>query len=169
MWKMQESVLTENIPLICSSALWNLNFFVFTFWVSSGITIGSGCSLMTPRWQVLFPFWVPSGLTCLTLVVATIADDYDVLHLLIWQEIFHFSKLIYFLFEKDGACHLYHRCWYWADIQLKVEEVWMLKTTWSPLLMKQPSPQDDSKLIHVNVWQKPLQHCKVISLQLIKK
>ena len=23
-------------------------------------------------------------------------------------------------------------------------------------------------LIHVNVWQKPLQHCKVISLQLIK-
>ena len=24
-------------------------------------------------------------------------------------------------------------------------------------------------LIHVNVWQKPLQHCKVISLQLIKK
>ena len=24
-------------------------------------------------------------------------------------------------------------------------------------------------LIHVNVWQKPLQYCKVISLQLIKK
>ena len=24
------------------------------------------------------------------------------------------------------------------------------------------------RLIHVNVWQKPLQHCKVISLQLIK-
>ena len=23
-------------------------------------------------------------------------------------------------------------------------------------------------LIHVNVWQKPLQHCKVISLQLLK-
>ena len=23
-------------------------------------------------------------------------------------------------------------------------------------------------LIHVNAWQKPLQHCKVISLQLIK-
>ena len=63
----------------------------------------------------------------------------------IWQEIFHFSKLIYFLFAKDGACHLYHRCWYWADIQIKVEEVWMLKTAWSPLLMKQPSPQDDSK------------------------
>ena len=26
-----------------------------------------------------------------------------------------------------------------------------------------------SWLIHVNVWQKPLQYCKVISLQLIKK
>ena len=25
------------------------------------------------------------------------------------------------------------------------------------------------RLIHVNVWQKPLQYCKVISLQLIKK
>ena len=24
-------------------------------------------------------------------------------------------------------------------------------------------------LIHVNVWQKPLQYCKAISLQLIKK
>ena len=24
-------------------------------------------------------------------------------------------------------------------------------------------------LIHINVWQKPLQYCKVISLQLIKK
>ena len=26
----------------------------------------------------------------------------------------------------------------------------------------------DPCLIHVNVWQKPLQYCKVISLQLIK-
>ena len=26
----------------------------------------------------------------------------------------------------------------------------------------------DPWLIHVNVWQKPLQYCKVISLQLIK-
>ena len=25
------------------------------------------------------------------------------------------------------------------------------------------------RLIHVNVWQKPLQYCKVISLQLIKE
>ena len=27
----------------------------------------------------------------------------------------------------------------------------------------------DPWLIHVNVWQKPLQYCKVISLQFIKK
>ena len=27
---------------------------------------------------------------------------------------------------------------------------------------------NDLRLIHVNVWQKPLQYCKVISLQLIK-
>ena len=27
---------------------------------------------------------------------------------------------------------------------------------------------NDPRLIHVNVWQKPLQYCKVISLQLIK-
>ena len=29
-------------------------------------------------------------------------------------------------------------------------------------------PQRNPWLIHVNVWQKPLQYCKVISLQLIK-
>ena len=28
--------------------------------------------------------------------------------------------------------------------------------------------QVNPRLIHVNIWQKPLQHCKVISLQLIK-
>ena len=27
---------------------------------------------------------------------------------------------------------------------------------------------NDPRLIHVNVWQKPLQYCKVISLKLIK-
>ena len=36
---------------------------IFSSWVSSGLTIGSGCSLMAARWQVLFPSWVPSGLT----------------------------------------------------------------------------------------------------------
>ena len=52
---------------------------VFTSWVSSGLTVGSGCSLVAPRWQVFFPSWVPSGLTCSPLVVASIADDCDIL------------------------------------------------------------------------------------------
>ena len=30
--------------------------WVFTSWVSSGFTLGSGCSLMAARWQVLFCF-----------------------------------------------------------------------------------------------------------------
>ena len=29
----------------------------------SGLTVGSGCSLMAVRWQISFPSWVPSGLT----------------------------------------------------------------------------------------------------------
>ena len=37
--------------------------FVFTSGVSSGLTVGSGCSLMAARWQVFFPSWVLSGLT----------------------------------------------------------------------------------------------------------
>ena len=35
-------------------------------------------------------------------------------------------------------------------------------------LLALSSPVLESKLIHVNVWQKPPQYCKVISLQLIK-
>ena len=56
---------------------------VFTSWVSSGLTVGSGCSLMAPRWQVFFPSWVPSGLTSWPSIVA--ADDCDILCLLIWR------------------------------------------------------------------------------------
>ena len=63
---------------------------VFTTWVSSGLTVGSGCSLTAARWQVFFPFWVSSGLTGSCRRAAT-ADECDILCLLIWQEIFHFS------------------------------------------------------------------------------
>ena len=52
---------------------------VFTSWVSSGLTVGSGCSLMAPRWQVFFPSWVPSGLTSSLSMVEAIADDCDIL------------------------------------------------------------------------------------------
>ena len=34
---------------------------VVTSWVSSGLPVGNGCSLMAARWQVFFPSWVSSG------------------------------------------------------------------------------------------------------------
>ena len=64
---------------------------VFTSWISSGLTIGSGCSLMAARWPVFFLYWVPSEFTSSPSMVAATAVDYDILCLLIWQEIFHFS------------------------------------------------------------------------------
>ena len=66
----------------------------FTSWVSSGLTVGSGCSLMAARWQGFFPSWVSLRLTH-SRWRAAIADDCDVLGLLIWQEIFHFSPAFY--------------------------------------------------------------------------
>ena len=66
----------------------------FVSWVSLGLTLESGCSMMANRGQVFFPSWVPSGLTSSPLLVAAIADDCDVLCLLTWQEIFHFSVII---------------------------------------------------------------------------
>ena len=53
---------------------------------SSNVHSSDGCWL-----QVFFPSCVPSGLTSSPSVVAAIADDCDILCLLIWQEIFHFS------------------------------------------------------------------------------
>ena len=34
---------------------------VFTSGVCSGLTVGSGCSLMAATWQVIFPSWAPQG------------------------------------------------------------------------------------------------------------
>ena len=67
---------------------------VFTSWVSSGLTLGSDCSTMAARWQVLFPSWVPSGLASSPWRAASTTDDCDILCLLIWQEILHFSLVI---------------------------------------------------------------------------
>ena len=65
---------------------------VFTSWVSLGLIIGSGCSVMTARWQIFFSSWVPSRFSSSPFVVAAIADDCDIICLLLWQEIFHFSS-----------------------------------------------------------------------------
>ena len=51
--------------------------------------------LMAARWQVFFPSWVSSELTS-SRGRAAIADDCDILRLLIWQEIFHFSVVMHF-------------------------------------------------------------------------
>ena len=62
---MQESAFTKITPLICISAIWGqypMFFFVFVFFFSHilgslGFTIGSGCSLMVIRPQVVFSFY----------------------------------------------------------------------------------------------------------------
>ena len=74
-------------PYVCDDtrvwAHWNHSFqrylsylvpvsCVFTSRVPSGLTVGSGCSLMAAGWQVFFPSWVPSGLTSSPSVVTVI-------------------------------------------------------------------------------------------------
>ena len=85
--KMQESGLTEIIPLICTSAIWG-QCPVFPH-----PEFPQGCSLMAAGWQVFFPSWVPSGLTSSQSVEATTADGCGILCSLIWQGIFHFSSV----------------------------------------------------------------------------
>ena len=46
---MQESGLTEIIPLVCISAIWSQYPVIFHILSSLVLTIGSGCSLVTAR------------------------------------------------------------------------------------------------------------------------
>ena len=62
---------------------------VFTSCVSSGLTVGSGCSLMAARWQVFFLPEFPQGSPS---AVATFANNCDIICLLIQQGIFHFPR-----------------------------------------------------------------------------
>ena len=59
--------------------------------ISSGLTIKRSCSLIASPWLILFPSWIPSGLVNSPSELAAIADDCDMLCLLMWQAIFHFS------------------------------------------------------------------------------
>ena len=43
------------IPQLSGPVSW-----IFTSWVFSGLTFGSGCSPVAARWQVFIPSWVPS-------------------------------------------------------------------------------------------------------------
>ena len=60
------------------SCLGPVPYFLILIFLSWGLTIGSGCSLMAATWQVFFPSWVFSGLTRSFLTVAAIAGDYDI-------------------------------------------------------------------------------------------
>ena len=82
---MRESGLNEILPLICTLAIWSQ--YLDTSWISSGLTTGSGCSLMAASWQVLLS---ALSFRC-SRWRAAIIDDCVILCLLIWQEIFHFS------------------------------------------------------------------------------
>ena len=88
--KMHESGSTKIIHLILHLTYLGPVSCVFIFWVSWGLTIGRGYSLIATRWQVFFPPCVSSGLTG-SHWRAAIADDCDILCLLMWQEIFHLS------------------------------------------------------------------------------
>ena len=87
--KMQESGLTEIIPMHLIYLVSGSR--VFTSWISSGLILVSGCSLMAAREKLFFLSWVPSRLTSSPPVVAAITDDSDILCLLIRQETFHSS------------------------------------------------------------------------------
>ena len=109
--KIQESRLTESIPLLCTSGIWAsiLYFHVLSplrahrwEWLPS----------MAARWQVFFPSWVPSGLTVGSgcrpwlldgrysllpespqgspSLVGAFVDDSDLLCLLMWKYLISF-------------------------------------------------------------------------------
>ena len=55
-------------------------------------------------------------------------------------------------------------------VQRSYNEVWLLHVAREGKIIRDSGwgTHVNPWLIHVNVWQKPLQYCKVISLQLIK-
>ena len=87
--KMWESELPEITPFICIN-YWGQYPVFFTTWAPLRLTIGSGCSLMAARSQVLFSFLSALRAHQLTLEGCS---HWWLWHpcLLIWQEMFHFS------------------------------------------------------------------------------
>ena len=58
--------------------------------LSSGLTMGSDCSLMAAREYFFLPEF-PEGSPTHPSLVAVITDDHDIFCLLIWQEVLNFS------------------------------------------------------------------------------
>ena len=55
-----------------------------------------------------------------------------------------------------------------SSLTLHMVAVWLLQIIWQFCAWEPHLKMELIRLIHFNVWQKPLQYCKVISLQLIK-
>ena len=73
----------------------------FTSWVSLGLTIGSGCSLMAARWQVFFSFLSSLRVHQLTLEGCNC-------WWLTWQEIFHFSNPLLLVRNLTNILETFH-------------------------------------------------------------
>ena len=86
-WGCKESDTTErlNCTELTPQVSGPLSWFSMS-WGSSGLTVGSCCSLMAAGWQVFFPSLISSGLTRSWPMMFVIADDCDTLCLLIDRE-----------------------------------------------------------------------------------
>ena len=86
-WGCKESGMTErlNCTELTPQVSGPLSWFSMS-WGSSGLVVGSCCSLMAAGWQVFFPSLVSSGLTSSRSMMFVIADDCDFLCLLIERE-----------------------------------------------------------------------------------
>ena len=77
-WESLGSMKYMHLWYMHLSCLGPVSYFLILIFLSWGLTIGSGCSLMAATWQVFFPSWVFLGLTRSFLTVAAIAGDYDI-------------------------------------------------------------------------------------------
>ena len=99
--KMQESGLTEIIPLICTPAIWG-QYPVFSY---PEFLQGSPWEVAAVRWWLdtgTLSFLSPLRSLQLTIAGGCISDDCDTLCLLTWQEIFHFSVVM--TDQQDRRC-----------------------------------------------------------------
>ena len=85
--KMQESGLTEITPWICTSAIWGQSLLLSHPEFLPGAPCG-WLQELTARWQVFFSSLNSFRARQLTDCGLAIADDCDILCLLIWQAIF---------------------------------------------------------------------------------
>ena len=72
------------------SDLGPVSHFCILCFLSSGLTMGSDCSLMATRWYSFLPEF-PEGSPTHPSKVAVITDDDDIFCLLIWQEVLNVS------------------------------------------------------------------------------